>query len=186
MKRLLFGFGIPGISRMLFAWLHLIIATFALAIPEEETYTIWGYPHGHEKEKLEANVKLSYHKSEPLYDQIVKSAQNIAAGDKTVEEFVIENMLLGEHLHRHIKRSELLEDWKRTLAGRSIPFSDYEMSLPPIDSMTFMYRTHPGDERFAGPIKILEIGSYKGGSAMWFSEFALDHPDSKLVSQFVL
>ena len=47
--------------------------------------------------------------------------------------------------------------------------------------MTWMYRTDPEDQRFTGPMSILEVGSYRGGSAMWFSEFALNHPDSKLV-----
>lgn len=35
---------------------------------------------------------------------------------------------------------------------------------------------------FGDPLKILEIGSYEGGSTIWFQRFLLSHPNSSLLS----
>lgn len=118
-------------TRMLF-WIIVIIVSLALAIPEEETYTIWGFPNGPEGEKFEGSVKLFYSRAETLNDQILDAAKNLGDGDKAIEEYVTSNMYASENAQRHIRREKLFEEWKKTLVERSIPLPAYKMSLPPI------------------------------------------------------
>jgi hypothetical protein len=112
--------------------LHLLFLSFAWGIPEEETYTIWGLPHGPDGERFEGTVKLFYDRPERVRDQILESAKMQSGGDEVVEKYISDTLMMSETAQRQIRREDLFTEWKQTLIGRQIPYLSYKMSLPPI------------------------------------------------------
>ena len=128
----------------------------------------------HVAEDISTNADI-----EDQVDVIKKKACSKMEYSKECEDIVANTFMADPTVSSYARTFKFTQQWENVLNSRKIERSVYSMSLPIVSTLNYLFKVAGIVE---GPINILEIGSAQGGSAMWFSEHALHHPSSRLVS----
>ena len=116
---------------------------------------------------------------EDQIDAVKRKACGKMRYSKECEKIISDTFLSDPTVSSYAKTFKLTKQWENVLISRNIDSSVYSMSLPIVSTLNYLFKVAGTVE---GPLVILEVGSAQGGSAMWFSEHALAHPNSRLVS----